>query len=357
MEILAKDKGMHIVFGLHLDGLKPEVPQTVAGATTLGPKGLLEVLETQLGLPTPTPYPSEAPFSYLQCLQEASSPDRFFHRSLEIDPVNVARTLLDWREQWYEAGWDGTFPDDAPARLADMAAVEAIAKGRVPPTHGERLQRIAEALRERRTQFERVELHTPLDDLPHVWQRVIDALPWVPAAGLEPTVAGPDGSDLALVQTRLLSMVNRDEDRIADSERLQGDRSFIVVKSASRDLSADVIAEFLLSSRRISETLLVAEHEGIILDNALERAGLPRCGFRRHTRFRAATQVLKLSLALVWEPVDPHRILQFLLHPTGPLPKWVRSLLADAVAESPGVGGPEWVAAIHKIGQMQRERY
>ena len=175
---------------------------------------------------------------------------------------------------------------------------------------------------------------------------------------LIPTVAGPDGSDLALVQTRLLSMVNRDEDRIADAERLQGDRSFIVVKSASRDLSADAIAEFLLSSRRISETLLVAEHdEGIILDNALERAGLPRCGFRRHTRFRAATQVLKLSLALVWEPVDPYRILQFLLHPTGPLQKWVRSRLADAVAESPGIGGPLWVSAIRKIGQMQRERY
>ena len=139
---------------------------------------------------------------------------------------------------------------------------------------------------------------------------------------------------------------------------LQGDRSFIVVKSASRDLSADAIAEYLLSSGRISETLLVAEHdEGIILDNALERAGLPRCGFQRHTRFRAATQVLKLSLALVWEPVDPHRILQFLLHPTGPLPKWVRSRLADAVAESPGIGGPLWVSAIRKIGQMQRERY
>ena len=173
--------------------LEARGPADCGGAATVGPKGLLGVLETQLGLPTPTPYPGEAPFSYLQCLQEASSPDRFFHRSLEIDPVNVARTLLDWRDQWYEAGWDGTFPDDAPARLADMAAVEAIAKGRVPPTHGERLQRIAEALKERRTQVERVELHTPLDDLPHVWHRVIDALPWVPAAGLEPTVAGPEG--------------------------------------------------------------------------------------------------------------------------------------------------------------------
>ncbi len=348
---------MQIVFGLHLDGLKPEAPQTVVGAPTLGPRGLLEVMETQLGLPTPISHPSEASFSYLQCLREASSPSRFFHRSLEIDPVNVARTLLGWREQWYAAGWDATFPDDAPARLADMAAVEAIAKGRVPPTYGERLQRVAETLKERRTQIESVELHTPFGDLPYAWQRVVDLLPWLSAPGLELAPVGPAGSDLVLVQTRLLSMVDRDECRIADPEPLQGDRSVIVVRSASRDLSADAIAEFLLATGRISETLLVAEHDGIILDNALERAGLPRCGFQRYTQFRAATQVLKLSLALVWEPLDPYRLLQLLLHPTGPLPRWVRSQLADAVAESPGIGGPVWVNAIRGIGQTQRERY
>ena len=131
---------MRVVFGLHLDSLNSAVPRNAAGEATLGPMGFLKVLETQLGLPTPDTHPSEASFSYLQCLREASTPDRFFHRSLEIDPINVARTLLDWRAQWYEAGWDGTFPDDAPARLADMAAVETIARNRVPPTHGERLQ-------------------------------------------------------------------------------------------------------------------------------------------------------------------------------------------------------------------------
>ena len=95
---------MRIVFGLHLDGLNPATPRNAAGEITLGPGGLLQVLETQLGLPTPDTHPSEAPFSYLQCLREASSPGRFFNRSLEVDPVNVARTLLDWRAQWNEAG-------------------------------------------------------------------------------------------------------------------------------------------------------------------------------------------------------------------------------------------------------------
>ncbi len=348
---------MQIVFGLHLDGLRPEIPRTAAGTVTLGPRGLLGVLETQLGLPTPNTHPSEAPFRYLQCLREVSSSDRFFHRSLEVDPVNVARSLLAWREQWYAAGWDGTFADDAPIRLSDLAAVETVAKGRVPLTPGERLQRIAETLASRDTQIECVELHTPFEDLPHVWQRVINALPWVPVTGIELAPAGPVGSDLARVQARLLSMADRDEDRFTERESLRGDRSFIVVRSASRDLSADAIAEFILGSARMEDVLLVAEHDGIILDNALERAGLPRCGFQRHTRFRAATQVLKLASALLWEPVDPHRILQFLLHPTGPLPRWVRSRLADAVARSPGIGGPEWSDAIRWIGLTQREHY
>ena len=348
---------MRIVFGLHIDGLNPATPRNAAGEITLGPRGLLQILETQLGLPTPNTHPSEAPFSYLQCLREASTPGRFFHRSLEIDPVNVARTLLDWRAQWYEAGWDGTFPDDVPARLADMAAVEAIAKHRVPPTPGERLQRVAETLADRRTQIEQVELHTPLQDLPHVWQRVVRALPWNPAPGLELAAAGPDGSDLARVQRRLLSMIDRDDDSAAERESLQGDGSLVVVKSASKDLSADAIAEFLLETGAIGSTLLVAEIDGIVLDNALERAGLPRCGFRHYTRFRSATQVLKLALALVWKPVDPHRMLQFLLHPSGPLPRWIRWRLADAVAASPGIGGPAWIDSIERIAQTLRERY
>ena len=348
---------MRIVFGRHLDGLHPAAPRNAAGEATLGPKGLLQVLETQLGLPTPKTHPSEAPFSYLQCLREASAPDRFFHRSLEIDPVNVARTLLDWRAQWYEAGWDGTFPADASARLADMAVVEAIAGNRVPPTDGQRLQRVTETLADRRTQIERIELHTPLEDLPYRWQQVLRALPCIPAPGLELTATGPHGSDLARVQRRLLSMADRDGDSSAEREPLQGDGSLVVVKSASKDLSADAIAEFLLESGGIGRTLLVAEVDGIVLDNALERAGLPRCGFRHYTRFRSATQVLKLALALLWKPVDPHRMLQFLLHSSGPLPRWVRWRLADAVAASPGIGGPAWIHAIERIAENQRERF
>ena len=146
---------------------------------------------------------------------------------------------------------------------------------------------------------------------------MLEALPCEPASGLEISPAGRPKSDLERVQTRLLALAGGDEEGGEATETLQGDGSVMVVESASRDLSADAVAEYLHALHADTQTLLIAEWDGVILDNALERAGLPRCGFRRHTRFRGATQVLKLALALVWEPVNPHRVLQFLLHPTG----------------------------------------
>ena len=86
---------------------------------------------------------------------------------------------------------------------------------------------------------------------------------------------------------------------------MQGEGSLIVVRSASRDLPAEAVAEFLPTSAKSAHTLLVAERDGVILDNPLERVGLLRCGLRYHTRFRAATQVVKLGLALMWAPVNP----------------------------------------------------
>ena len=279
-------------------------------------------------------------------------------RSLDVDEVNVARTLLDWREQWYEAGWDGTFPDGAPGRLADMAAVEGLAVNCVPPSVGERLRRVAETFSERTTQIERVELHTPFEDFPRAWQRVLEVLPCTPSPSLEIAALAPADSDLACVQTRLLKMARDELPGGGVRETLKGDGSLIVVKAASRDLSADAIAEYLLGPGAVAETLVVAERDGVVLDNAFERAGLPRCGFVHHTRFRAATQVLKLVLALVWGPGGPRTgILQLLLHRVAPLRPWVRSRLADAVAESPGIGGPKWTEALRRIEQLQRERY
>ena len=56
-----------------------------------------------------------------------------------------------------------------------------------------------------------------------------------------------------------------------------------------------------------------------------------------------------MALRMLWKPIDPNLLLQFLAHPVGPLPKRIRYPLAQIVAESPGLGGRPWKKALHKI--------
>ena len=84
-------------------------------------------------------------------------------------------------------------------------------------------------------------------------------------------------------------------------------------------------------------------------------SAFPGRGFQHYSPFRAANQVLKLALALVWEPLDPHRLLQFLIHPVSPLPWRVRGRLARAVASAPGIGGPAWCEAMASLGDEKSE--
>lgn len=334
--------------------MQPSPPATAAGVATAGPERLLGLLELQLGLPPPESRPGEALLAYQSCLEDLDSPARFYHASLAVDGLGVARALLGWREDWYEAGWRGEFHGAVSRRLADIADVEVLARERVPLCAGQRLARIADALDSGLgTQIERIVLHDETDALPAAWRRVLAHFDTVTAGGVAPAPQGEPGTDLHAVQRRLLGLDRETGERGDTREirplRLRGDTSLIVLRAVSRDLSAQAIGEHVRALGLPSRTVLIAERDGIIVDNALERVGLPRAGFQHYSRFRAVTQVLKLALSLVWRPLGPRALLQFLLHPVGPLPRRARSLLAEAVAAEPGVGGRAWQAALERI--------
>lgn len=135
------------------------------------------------------------------------------------------------------------------------------------------------------------------------------------------------------------------------SAKLKGDGSLVLLRAMSRDVSAQAIAEWLRAEDRATtaDSVLIAPQNGFALDDALHRVGIPRTGFQHYSPFRAASQVLKLALALVWEPLDPHRLLQFLIHPVSPLSWRVRARLAEAVAAQPGIDGPLWQIAVAAV--------
>jgi ATP-dependent helicase/nuclease subunit B len=346
---------MIIHFGLDLDGMEPERPATAVGYAVLGPARLLDVLELQLGLPRTAARPGEALLAYQACLAELDDASRFYHRSFAVDPLGTARTLLAWRADWYAAGWRGAFGGSVAGRLADLADVERLARDRVPSSPGQRLARVAAALEQgAKTQIERIVLRDEPAGLPAAWRRVIGHFDHVTAAGVDPEPAARPSTDLGRLQ-RALAGADGSLRASPDKIHLDGDDSVVVVRGVSRDSSAQAVGECLLRAGT-EEAVVIAERDGIIVDNALERVGLPRAGFAHYSRFRAVTQALKLALGLVWDPVSPHLLLQFLLHPVGPLPSHVRAALADAVAAEPGVGGHAWREAVRRIGEAAARR-
>ena len=60
-------------------------------------------------------------------------------------------------------------------------------------------------------------------------------------------------------------------------------------------------------------------------------------------------QILPLSLALCWEPVDPQALLDFLALPILPLPRKAASRLAKALTQEPGLGSSQWEKAVEEL--------
>ena len=121
---------MIVKFGIDFDTQPPDQVQNRIGHATVGPAGMLAILETQLGLTMPEVSAAKRLVQYHTRLNRLNTPDRFYHKSFGADALSVTRTQLGWRDQWYESGWTGTFDGKIDSRLKAMAEVEAVFRGR-----------------------------------------------------------------------------------------------------------------------------------------------------------------------------------------------------------------------------------
>ncbi len=337
-----------IAFSLYLDGQRAAAPVDQLGSVLVGPLGMLDILETQLGLLSRHASTAERTVQYRDCLQLLDEPARFYHRSFALDPLGTAACLLAWRDEWALHSWAGAcwaelLPPDAPARLRDLAAVEQLARVKVSPGVGARLGQVLAALQVRKPDINSVILLDPLEVLPQRWQDVLAALPMraSPAfCGFEG--AGGTGTLLAELQQRLA--------RAATGERTgpmpwKDDGSVVVVRAETRAMAAYWVARHVAETR----TLLVVGDEGLRLDAHLAGMGHARQGLKESSPYRPALQVLPLVTQLLWAPLDYPALVQFLTHPVGPLPRFARQRLAEKMAASPGIGGAKWQAVLADI--------
>lgn len=336
---------MELYFGITADGRTyPDAaaPSGAVDAAIVGPAGLVDVLESQLGLSGPTAPHAVRIAAYAAKLRAASNESRFWVASFAKDPWSTAATLLAWRDSLVAGGW--TRSPIGALRIDDLAAAERAGTA-VPPGLVDRAVALLWAVAERPgLRVVRLLLLEPRSILPPLWAALVDVLATAGVAVEEHQcgATASDGSDLRRVQSALAGAL---------PERLVGDGSFVMVESDTALVAAETVADWLAAAPELLQGTVVVAPDGdtALLDRALCARGLPALGLSSPSPWRGALQVLPLAFAVAWRPLDSKALLNLLMLPRPPMPRFAAARLARALTAAPGLGGRSWNAAWEEI--------
>ena len=321
---------MRLLFDLDFDSTPWPGPlgnkKAVMGEMWVGETGLLQVLETRLGLTGRFPGQGERVFRLAGALRKRGG---FWSASAQKDAVGTAARVLAMRDELWMCGWRG---QEGAGRLKELASLEEAVLPGVP----DRLARVVEALTRRSADIDEVQFLDASEGLPRIWKQVLEQLqkrgtsvehqPLLPAEVLDP------GSDLGRSRTPHFEPV--------------GDGSLQLVRSPGLLRAADDVAAWLAAEKDLTGTVVISADP--VLDEALRRFGLPTTGAGARQDRPTDLAILPLLLELGWEPADPRQARELLALPNSPVPKFLAGPLLEALSAWPAVGSPDWEEALSK---------
>ena len=335
---------MHVVFGWHLDG--PTFPETPDGSdfaldgVVVGPLGLLDILETRLGLNGPGTPAALRIAQYLARLRSIDDGNQFYSGSRAADEWSTARLVLSWRDELVSAGWSPKAATWQSSRLDTLARVEAVKELPLELGVPDRVRSVAAKVKDAGTVEELTLVDAP-KSLPFIWRELFDALAEAGSEIARPT-SQPRAvrSDLTRVQAVLTG---------EPSEPLSGDGSFCIVQTDDELVAANIAAEWLAAApSENNDLVIIRQGDSTVFDAACRRLGLPRPGGSEKSPFRGALQALPLAFETAWAPLDAARLLELLVMRGSPIPFRTGRYFADVLRDYPGSGGSRWVDAWEK---------
>lgn len=320
---------MNVLFGLYLDRAPWTYRDSALGTVRLGPLGLAQLLQTRLGLTGPDTRHSTRIRQFMARLAEQDSPEAWFHGSFSVDPWSTAIDLLNMRDELVVNGWSGLAPHGSTAKLKALSALE---QSRLPLDRAfadyplELIHELeSEATAHWPLGISRLELQHPRGSFPAIWNRLIGALERRGVTVLDPSVPTEPVGEVSVL--------------VAETE-------WEAAEHTARWLAS---AATTAGNHATDRSAVVASTSTALLDQELQRRGLPRIGVSCRSRWRAMDQIIPLFFTVIWGPVDVQLLGEFLNLPVSPVRRAAARHLLRALAAQPGTGGDAWLSALQEI--------
>ncbi len=286
-----------------------------AGVAWLGPLGLLDRLEMELGIGRVHASPIERAASLVRDLE---AKEGFWSRSLSVDALTTATRLLDDRDALAICGWHG---EPASERLSALWNATSTATPGIP----DRLRRVSEKLSGRAIDVASISVVEPVELLPLLWQQVFASLHRC-GVQIRETPLGPVAALGDLRAARIAGFVPA------------GDGSLQLVRPHGPVEAAEEVAAALSACSEL-DGIVVVGSDGL-LDAALARHGMPRLGGDIPA---AACEVLvRLCIESAFQPMDAAALHALICADPGPVPRRVAWRLVLALRRHPGRGSSLW---------------
>ena len=327
-----------ITFSLDLDGYPSPCG---AGNNRVGPGGLLDLLEEQLGLPSPSSSSLDRVLAMEVALKTFS--DRFFSETFATDPLATARLLLRLRDELVMGGWNETCESSENSRLATLTEVESVFLDKQGSALGvaDRIRRLIVTLNDVQPDLA-IDCLESRDDLPLLWIKLMDGLKarFIDDSGEKP-LADPN-SDLGRFQQWLFEGRKK-------PVKWNNDGTISLSTAYSRVRLEQECAAWIGG--------INGEDSTVLISNRIELGGIrlwlsgldqPCPNDRAELIDNPLFQLPGMVLALQWLPFDPQAWIEFLTHPVCPIHAGLRWVLANALGKQPSRSGAncEWAKAI-----------
>ena len=284
--------------------------QVALDVQVLETQGLLTQLAMHAGIHQQIPSYPERLASYHKALLEYDKDhaDNTFHKSINIDSMSVAKTLLQWRDYLALCGWNSDTNLNNCTRLNTLAEID---KG-----------------------FEDKGLAKLLNKLQEQLDLMVSGKATIPSIYKELTIEIP--CSLELLPDYIQPVLNSLQSLGVTIEVNKEDTNAMPETINEIHFTQQWKAEAWLSQQDPDAYDLWINTDNKRLDNWLHMSGQPVCGSEMENANPQITQLFLLAVQLFQRPLNVNTLLQYLFLPECPLDRKFRKELAKNIVREGG---------------------